>query len=499
MRLTFMAGTVLFVLAIGRSGSAQEVQLWKQLGTTQLERFGNEMRGVADVDGDGIRDLLTTRGEARVVVLSSADGAVKADFPKPVGYFGGCPDAIGDIDQDGWIDLSVAYVSFLGTLAIYSTRTGAEIWSITPTDLYEGFARSHAAIGDIDGDGFGDVLVGAIQYSIGPGYVAALSGIDGHELWRSVGTLHNDIYGWRVARMGDLDGDLHDDWCATARSGGYLRIGSGRTGATILQLHESGAGYGRPPTFFGDNLAVLRDLDNDGADEILVGSPDILNVGGVFLDGRFSLYSGAKGTLLLQEKGAAVGDRVGQMVAAVGDINRDGVDDFAVKSYRDSRDEFVTTLYSGRLLAPMYHFENVTSMAAAGKVNGDVDADYVIGFADEDFGGVVDAGSVRMLSGHDLWADNDPSILLNAGETILHTIRDGIPGNLCMLAVTGINGVPTFAAFWGYGTFDMDGAWTYSDTVPRGLEGWTIEYKAFAINALGKISMSPIEVTTFAL
>ncbi len=247
-----------------------------------------------------------------------------------------------------------------------------------------------------------------------------------------VGQSSGDLLGSVVA-AGDINNDGYPDIVASApfRLGGIgeVRVFSGKDN-TVLHTFAGTAGYDR----FGTGLAV-QDVDADGHADVLVGAPQASSTNAGYL----ALYSGKTGKRLFFIVGANSSHKVGADVAFVGDVNKDGVPDFAARSL--SRD---VTVYSGSDAKVIRTIGGkggnpailVTAVAGAGDVNGDGQADIVVG--EQGYTGQICAplGRVLVLSGKD--------------NTILVQVT-GNGGDLLGAAVAGVgdvnnDGVPDFIA-----------------------------------------------------
>lgn len=353
---------------------------YKIAGKQGAANFGFWVAGAGDINGDGLPDLAI-----------------------------GAPD----FDTAGSDSRGAAYVLFGGgqRLAALDVADGAgdgEI-SVAHLDGYNGFELLGAvdfgelggsvnAAGDVNGDGFGDLLVGAASALGGraflvmgkaSGFAASLqppvSGAgDAGYLFTAAGPNGDDELGSSVASAGDFNGDGFADLLLGAReadpiSGGtdndegaaYLIYGGGANltdlddddGLTtgVISLSNVSQGQGSALSNSGQSgregfdVASVGDINGDGFGDVAVGIPffDPLgsssNEGGVHvLLGRAdpstlgavrNIFS-ETGVYGFQIAGIGGGDQMGRAVAGGGDINGDGFDDILVAApYADPNNE----------------------------------------------------------------------------------------------------------------------------------------------------------------
>ncbi len=274
--------------------------------------------------------------------VSFAQTNVKTfDGNAPGDRFGSSLANIGDIDSDSYDDFAVgvpfsdANGTDSGQVLVYSGRTAALIRSWAGLGPQDYFGYSIAAACDLDGDGLGDVIVGAPEsgelYEAfpaivqGPGYVQVISSQSGVVIHHVPGLATSVALGETVDGGKDVDGDGVPDVIAGApMNAGSVLVVSGASGATIRQ-HAGGFG-------FGMGAALLGDVDGDGRSEYTIGSP-FETTSGTY-DGRVSTYSGASGALLWQ-KGGGSGYQRGWSLARCGDVNGDGKPELLVHNHGD--------------------------------------------------------------------------------------------------------------------------------------------------------------------
>ena len=389
-----------------------------------------------------------------------------AGEPGTHSYFGHSLAALGDLDADGVFDFAVGVpyepsCGSLGEVRVYSGATGAPLLPAVDDCGERGsFGYSVAAVGDLNGDGIPDLVVGAPYFSgvgVGhPGAAAALSGLDGALLHRIVGDRAYDSFGISVAGLGDVDLDGVPDWAVGATDDGttpalgqgYVRVVSGASGATIRTLLRTGASASR----YGQSVLGPGDVNFDGLPDVLVGAGNgggsvqmrsglnggVLwtrtgpagarfgwasdRAGDVDADGALDLVVGSSfgalarilrardGALVLEVHGPA-GDFFGGSVAGLGDLDLDGHDDFAVGSkWEDAGQAFVGSVrvYSGQTGSVLRRHDGSASydrygiaLAGAGDLDQDGRSELLIG-ANQDANGEPGYVEARSVSLHPL-------------------------------------------------------------------------------------------------
>jgi hypothetical protein len=319
--------------------------LWTRAGSLVAGDYGHALARIGDLDGDGLDDLLVgapdmddTGGHdsgsaGRVEVLSGASGNSihlllgEAAFDA----FGLDVAALGDIDGDGIDDFTVGAPGDnhggidAGSVRVCSGATGAELYTVRGIQPGGALGASVAGTGDVDGDGVGDLLVGAPLYDgslTDSGGAFLYSGASGALLWSAFGAHYNARFGVSVAGVGDLDLDGTPDFAIGAPS--YLERVYAYSGASRGLLF---AAQGPSDSYFGACVVGVGDVDLDGRGDLLVGAPDGDVYGGH--SGSAYLISGADGS----ELGLVFGEpnsRFGKAVHHLGDVDGDGRDEIGV-------------------------------------------------------------------------------------------------------------------------------------------------------------------------
>ena len=304
-----------YIIEGGRTGdldlstSARTILLGEDAG----DSAGWSLAGAADVDGDGYDDLLV--GGPGV-----DDGG---------GLSGGAWLVRGP--SAGALDLSSATATFTGESA--SDQAGQAV----------------ALVGDSDGDGYGDVLIGAIGDGGGAGAAYLLLGpvsgdvdLGSVDLWM-VGENAGDQAGYAVATAGDTNSDGYDDFLVGApyydygaadAGAAYLVLGGSHTGSLDLSAADAAMAGESGDDAAGWSVAPAGDMDGDGDDDVLVGAV-LEDDGGNNSGGAYLVYGPLAGWMSLSSASAKLigereGDYAGNVIAGVGDTNGDGKSDVLV-------------------------------------------------------------------------------------------------------------------------------------------------------------------------
>jgi hypothetical protein len=386
------------------------------------DRFGNAVNRAGDVDGDGYDDFIVgapfgsprgpRSGYARVYsgrtwnVLWSFDGQAPND---ELGY---AVAPAGDVDADGRGDFVIGvlgprpgYGSFAGHAIVCSGATGAPLWIFPGAVAYDYFGLSVAGAGDVDGDGFDDIVAGAPGYDhagSASGRITAFSGRTGQVLHVKDGEGGGDNFGWSVAGLGDVDGDGYADFMAGAprHATGYAKVYSGRTGTLLWRVAGLGTG-----DYFGWSVGAAGDVDGDLHADFIVGA-HLADPNGTD-SGAATVWSGRTGAILWHWNGQNAGDQFGWAVAGAGDLDGDGRAELLVGARMvdaNGADSGRAYVFDGRIGLPMVTIDGRAandwfgfSVCAAGDLNRDGFADFGVG-AMQDHRTGSDAGAAYVYS-----------------------------------------------------------------------------------------------------
>ena len=438
--------------------------------------FASEVAGVGDVNGDGLDDLLigtyqndgagqdagqvylvfgAAAGWAHGASLAEADASFLGEAP---GDFAGVRvSGAGDVDSDGFQDLivSASRNDEGGTNAgqAYLIMGKPSGWMLE-TDLGESDASFHAeaagdelfdvaGIGDVNGDGFDDLLVGCPLNSetgsaSGQSYLvlgkpagwltdASLGSADASFLGEDV----NDGSGGRIASAGDVNGDGLDDFLIGSmynNEGGmyagqvYLILGRAvgwSMDTPLLQADASHIGEA-PEDTAGWSLDGVGDVNGDGLDDFIIGA-EANDDGGNCAGKVYLIFGRVQGwsmdTPLSAANASYLGedevDFAGWASSGMGDINGDGYDD-AVTSAKAADTTYVilgrpsgwalnTSLAHAGAVFHGYGGDSGWDASGVGDINGDGYDDFAVAAPYAGIGGGVD-----IIFGYPCWdADGD--------------------------------------------------------------------------------------------
>lgn len=302
-------------------------------------------------------------------------------------YFGWAHfTAIGDVDQDGVLDLAIPSWSFdvgnatdAGRVEVFSGRSGIRLLTILGTRKNEYLGAAVFAPGDVDADGVPDLLVSAAE-EWQPQWKNALRLYSGRtgQLMRT----HNS-FGWiRGSAAGDVDRDGHADYLIgdeSVRNGsipnaGAIALISGKTGGALHMWRGSYANQGLSTP----NLA--GDVDGDGVADFILGSSGYHPFS---ITGPADIVSGKDFRLLFQLNPTMPAWHANN---APGDVDADGLADVAASggSYQTPAGYGTVTIHTGPNGRYLFRLQSEYFGSALGgryprTALGDVDGD---GFAD---------------------------------------------------------------------------------------------------------------------
>ena len=405
-------------------------------------QMGSSVAGAGDVNGDGYADVIVgapfycntaTEGgcgplprEGAAFVYFGGRGAFDTARDGSLlgsqadGRMGNSVAGAGDVNGDGFADLIVGAPYFdnaqtdEGAAFVYFGGVGALLQADGTLEANQAGAKMGASVaeaGDVNGDGFSDVIVGAPYYDNGQTdegaafvYFGGPISLDTTFDARLENNQPNEQMGWSVAGAGDVNGDGYADVIVGAPMSDFLAFNSDDYGAAFIYLGGPGAfDTTRDKWLFGNQSGSRRgnsvsgagDVNGDGFSDVIVGanlySSGESNEGVAFVYfGSASLF-GSPSPAVLQSNQANA--QLGFSVASAGDVNGDGYADVLVGApYYDngSADEGAAFVYlggpgifdttnDGLMESNQQSAQMGFSVASAGDVNGDGFSDVIVG------------------------------------------------------------------------------------------------------------------------
>jgi hypothetical protein len=466
-------------------------------GETSVDEFGELVSCAGDVNGDDYDDVIVgapynddegnNAGKTYIYTIKhsiSMVGEAAGDT------FGDSVSGAGDVNGDGYDDVIIgaplngaegfwagrAYIYYGGS----SMDSTADVifTSEAPGDL---FGDSVSGAGDVNGDGYDDVIVSAVGSDAGGPHAGRAyifyggSSMDSTADVIFTGEAEYDYFGWAVSGAGDVNGDGYDDVIIDApfnEAGGteagraYIFYGGSSMDSTADVTLTGEVEYGH---FGEEGVSGAGDVNNDGYDDVIIGADNAAYIfygGGVMDDLSDVIFTGE-----------ASGGGFGRAVSGAGDVNNDGYDDVIIGA-----DNVAYIFYGGGVM------DDLSDVIFTGEASGDG-----FGWAVSGAGDVNNDGYDDMIIG--AWLNDEGGNL--AGKAYIYTIEFI---NVSMPTVTydnssqtiDITGVTAVCSNPAHGTLDNTEATVHiytiytsggSATSVTGILEWTgSEWKALNVD-----------------
>jgi hypothetical protein len=348
--------------------------------------FGCSVSTAGDVNGDGYADVIigshlydngeTDEGMAFVYYGSSSGLSTIADWTvegnQADALFGKWVSTAGDVNGDGYSDVIVGSHLYdngetdEGMAFVYhGSSSGLSTiadWTAESDQVDAYFGCSVSTAGDINGDGYSDVIVGADYYDNGESaegrafvYNGSSSGLSTSADWTAESNLAGARFGYSVCTAGDVNGDGYSDVIVGApyfnphEGTAFVYFGS----SFGLSLSDNWTVEGdQADMYFSYSVSTSGDVNGDGYSDIIIGSH--LYDNGETDEGMAFVYHGSSSGLSTSADWTAESNQdeasFGHSLSLAGDVNGDGYSDVIVGAYRydnGESNEGMAFIYSG--------------------------------------------------------------------------------------------------------------------------------------------------------
>jgi len=406
---------------------------WENEQNSPDSFYGRWVSTAGDVNGDGFADVIVSasyfdggeENEGRVYVFHGSDQGLnstpdwQAEIDHEGAFFGTCVESAGDVNGDGYDEVIVGAPSFANgennegaAFLWYGSASGLgdngtlanADWSVEANISLEQMGYRVGRAGDVNGDGYSDVVVGTISQAIVDSvrvFHGSETGLAATPDWKMNAEQYGSYFGSAVATAGDVNGDGYSDLVIGAEA---QTISSSHEGKVFV-FHGSFSGLGKTPAWvkqgdqedgrFGRVVATAGDVNGDGYSDVIVGTHyydnPLLNEGVAFV------FHGSPEGLEPDPAWMVDGDQktsfFGWDVRTAGDVNGDGFADVVVGArnykngeYGEGRAYLFIGSPGGLKATPAWTVESNqeyaelgTSAATAGDVNGDGFSDIIVG------------------------------------------------------------------------------------------------------------------------
>jgi len=421
---SFLFFTVLF-LSAHSFAYATKYDLTPQtvhLGENAGDWFGHALSPAGDFNGDGYEDFVVCANQYAAgsntgrcyVFLGSNDpinrnasdvSVIKLTAEASSERFGFSVASAGDVNNDGYDDIVIgtyfaagvkgrAYIFFGSSSPYDKSASDPSVIKITGENIGDRFGFSVASAGDVNNDGFDDIIIGAYSYSSSKGRAYIYLGsstpttinASDPSLIKITGVSNNDELGYSVSSAGDYNNDGYDDLITGAKrynAGSaigrtYIYFGSNVPNSVtasdpgvITFTGESNLDA------FGYSVASARDVNGDGFDDVVVGAEDYnggnaTGRGYIFFGSNAPTSKNASDASVVKITGEVSNEYFAFLVTSIGDINNDGYDDllFGAEGYSAGVSNGRAYLYLGSS-SPTSAFANSLNFIMTGENGGD--------------------------------------------------------------------------------------------------------------------------------
>ncbi|MEL6561860.1 MAG: FG-GAP-like repeat-containing protein [Bacteroidota bacterium] len=350
---------------LGTNSGLQTTAVWSDIGVQHNDSFGNSVNSAGDVNKDGYDDIIIgsfghdepgigNAGQASLYYGSSsgvdANPAYQLTSDQSQAFLGIDATGVGDINGDGNPDVAVsAYLYDKGetdegvVFVYYGTGSGIDTANPDTLEIDQAgawFGRSISKVGDVNLDGFDDLLIGAPKYDenyTDEGgaflFMGNTTGITDTASWSYFSGEANAVLGFDLDGSGDYNNDGYIDLAI----GAFGMNNPGNREGRVFVFYGDSTGFSNLPDFevassgtigaVGKSLRNVGDANGDGYDDLLIGAEATNSGAGasfLYLGGANGLNTATGWEVFSPQTGGNFGSSV-----AGGDWNNDGLSDLA--------------------------------------------------------------------------------------------------------------------------------------------------------------------------
>lgn len=281
---------------------------WQIQSNQKEAQYGAALSGAGDVNGDGWQDVVigaplydqTLQNEGAAFIYYGSESGLATDpgctmLGGEAGtLFGAAVAGAGDVNNDGWDDVIVGAPQYLdeGMAQIfYGSAAGLQCnagSTVTTEFIGAEFGAAVAGAGDVNADGYADVIVGApytkdlLDQQVGAAYLylGSATGLSLTPAWQAQSKQVYSLFGSAVGGAQDVNQDGFDDLLVGAPQFSGDQDGEGAVflyfgGFQPASAYPSWTGYGnKADTSFGASIHTAGDVNQDGRPDLIVGAPE---------------------------------------------------------------------------------------------------------------------------------------------------------------------------------------------------------------------------------